>query len=86
MSNDDDDTQEFDFGDMDPEDEYDEVDPFSVRLDILERILDSIQNHRDERFQVRLEAALRLIGRMVREHQEDTVRLERIQRALEALN
>jgi hypothetical protein len=85
MSNDDD-TQEFDFGDMDPEDEYDEVDPFSVRLDILERILDSIQNHRDERFQVRLEAALRLIGRMVREHQEDTVRLERIQRALEALN
>ena len=37
-----DDTQEFAyFGDFDPEDEYDEVDPFSVRLDILERILDS---------------------------------------------
>jgi hypothetical protein len=74
------------FGDADPEDEYDEVDPFSVRLEILERILDSLQEQRDERFQVRLEAALRLIGRMVREHQEDTVRLERIQRALEALN
>ena len=82
----DDDTQEIDFGDVDPEDEYDEVDPFSVRLDILERILESIQERRDERFKVRLEAALRLVGRMVREHQEDTVRLERIRSALEALN
>ena len=81
-----DDTQEFDFGDVDPEDEFDESDPFSVRLEILERILESLQDQRDERFKVRLEAALRVIGRMVREHQEDTVRLERIKAALEALN
>ena len=74
------------FGDFDPEDEYDEVDPFSVRLDILERILASLQEQRDERFEVRLVAALRIIKRMIDEHREDTVRLERIQRALEALN
>ena len=82
----DDDTQEFYFGDFDPEDEYDEVDPFNVRLEILERILESLQEHRDERFQARLADALKLIGAMVREHQDDTVRLERIRAALEALN
>ena len=89
MSDDDeDDTQEFTpfFGDADPEDEWDDVDPFRSRLDVLERILESLQEQRDERFKVRLEDALRLIGKLVREHQDDTVRLERIQRALEALN
>ena len=74
------------FGDADPEDAWDDIDPFSVRLEILERILEELSERRDERFQVRLEMALRLIGAMVREHQEDTVRLERIQTALEALH
>jgi len=74
------------FGDADPEDQWDDVDPFSVRLEILERILDQLSERRDERFQVRLEEALRLIGKLVREHHEDMVRLERIQRALEALH
>lgn len=73
-------------GDVDPEDEWDDVDPFGVRLDVLERVLTVLQEARDERFQARLEDALRLIGKMVREHQNDTVRLERIQTALEALN
>jgi hypothetical protein len=82
----DDDTQEFAIGDMDPEDEYDEADPFAARLDILERILDALQEKRDERFKARLTEALRIIGQMVREHQDDTVRLERIKAALEALN
>ena len=76
----------FEFGDADPEDQWDDVDPFSVRLEILERILEQLSERRDERFQVRLEEALRLIGKMVREHHEDMVRLERIQRALEALH
>jgi len=72
-------------GDVDPEDEFDDDDPFRIRLEVLERILEALQEQRDERFQARLEEALRIIGRMVREHQDDTVRLERIQRALEAL-
>ena len=74
------------FGDIDPEDEWDDGDAFTLRLEILERILTSLQERRDERFQLRLEGALKLIGMMVREHREDTVRLERIQGALEALN
>jgi len=73
-------------GDVDPEDEWDDVDPFGVRLDVLERVLEALQEARDERFQARLTDALRLIGKMVREHQNDTVRLERIRAALEALN
>lgn len=73
-------------GDIDPEDEWDDEDTFRVRLEILERVLDELQERRDERFQARLEDALRLIGKLVREHQDDTVRLERIQTALEALH
>jgi hypothetical protein len=78
--------EDIEIGDVDPEDEWDDEDAFRVRLEILERILDSIQEHRDDRFKARLEDALRLIGNMVREHQDDTVRLERIQAALEALH
>jgi hypothetical protein len=78
--------EDVEIGDVDPEDEWGDTDPFRVRLEILERILESLQERRDERFQARLVDALRLIGAMVREHQEDTVRLERIQKALEALN
>ena len=80
------DEQQQTIGDVDPEDEWDDVDPFRVRLDILGRILAALQEQRDERFRARLEDALRLIGKMVREHQDDTVRLERIQRALEAMS
>jgi len=75
-----------DFGDVDPEDEWDDIDPFRVRLEILERILAALQERRDERFRGRLEDALRLVGKLIREHQEDTVRLERIREALEALS
>jgi hypothetical protein len=73
-------------GDVDPEDEWDDIDPFRVRLEILERVLDDLSERRDERFRARLEDALRLIGKLVREHQEDTVRLERIRESLEALS
>lgn len=72
-------------GDADPEDGWDDDDSFRVRLEILERVLDDLRERKDERFRARLEEALRLIGNLVREHQDDTVRLERIQRALEAL-
>jgi len=75
-----------DFGDVDPEDAWDDIDPFRVRLEILERVLADLSERRDERFRARLEEALRLIGKMVREHHEDTVRLERIRESLEALN
>jgi hypothetical protein len=80
------DAEAVEFGDADPEDMWDDIDPFRVRLEILERILEELSERRDERFRVRLEDALRLIGKMVREHQEDTVRLERIREALEALD
>lgn len=74
------------FGDADPEDQWDDVDPFRVRLEILEQILEALQDRRDERFRVRLEAALGLIKGMVEEHREDQERLDRIREALEALN
>lgn len=74
------------FGDDDPEDEYDDTDPFRVRLAILERVLEALRDRKDERFFGRRDEALKLIAAMIREHQEDTVRLERIQSALEALS
>jgi hypothetical protein len=74
-----------DFGDADPEDAWDDIDPFRVRLAVLERILDSIREHRDDRFKLRLGMAVGLVAAMIQEHREDQARLERIGDALEEL-
>ena len=80
-----DDTQEFViiFGDFDPEDEYDEGDALRLKLDILERVIESIREHREEeRAEVRKADALRLIVALVKEADEDRVRMERIRERL----
>jgi len=73
------------FGDVDPEDEWDDTDPFRLRLEILERIIENIRERRDDRFKVRLGMALDLLRAMIREHHEDRERLDRIEDALEEL-
>lgn len=73
------------FGDADPEDEWDDGDPFRVRLEILERVLAALRDRRDERFEGRLGEALRLLAKLVDEHSVDQTRLERLRDALEGL-
>jgi hypothetical protein len=47
--------------DFDPEDAYDATDPIDDRLDVLERIVESLRANRDERFDGRLEDVLRVV-------------------------
>ena len=74
-----------DFGDADPEDAWDDLDPFRARLALLERIIDHIREHRDDRYKVRLALALGLIAAMRREQEEDAERFDRIEAAIDEL-
>lgn len=74
------------FGDADPEDAWDDLDPFRVRLAVLERILEHVRDHRDDRFKLRLAIAIGLVRNMVDEHREDMERLDRIKAALDELD
>ena len=75
----------FQFGDADPEDEWDDIDAFRVRLEILERVVEALRENRGDRFDGRLTEALRLARKLAAEHEDDTIRLERLRAALEAL-
>ena len=71
-------------GDKDPEDAYDAGDPPAVRLEVLERIVASLQAI-DDRRELRRDDALRLVDNNRRAPGVDRRRLERIRRDLEAL-
>ena len=49
------------FNDKDPEDAYDAGDPLDVRIAVLQRIVDSLRHHRDERTDARRDDALRVV-------------------------
>jgi hypothetical protein len=55
-----------DFGDFDPEDEWDDSDPLEVKLRILAKIVESIRDTEQslERKQARKENALRLLAKL----------------------
>jgi hypothetical protein len=72
------------FGDADPEDEWDDNDAFRIRLEILERVVEALRRTNDDRFNGRLSEALRLARKLAAEREDDSVRLERLRAALEA--
>jgi hypothetical protein len=71
-------------GDKDPEDAYDAGDPPTVRLEVLERVVASLQVA-DDRRELRRQDALRVVDNNRRAPGVDRRRLERIRRELEAL-
>ena len=73
------------FGDADAEDEWDDDDPFRVRLEILERLVDVLRRTNDDRSNGRLSEGLRLARKLAAEHADNEVRLERLRAALESL-
>jgi hypothetical protein len=60
------DTQDEDLSrfDYDPEDSYDATDPIEDRLDVLERVVDNLRDHRDDRFVARLVDLRRLVDNL----------------------
>jgi hypothetical protein len=72
------------FRDFDPEDAYDATDPPGVRLDVLERIADALEDDDDRREPRRLDA-LRLVANLDGVAGVNRRRLRRIRRRLEDL-
>lgn len=72
-------------GDKDPEDAYDAGDPIDVRLTVLERILDSLRDDRDERHHARRADALRVISIVLEESRHHRRRIDRLRNELEEL-
>jgi len=71
-----------DFGDDDPEDGWDDGDDFDTKLEILQRIVESLRARRDEpRFEFRRQDALRLVAKLL----ADRERVVQVREALEAL-
>ena len=76
------DTAATDFGDVDPEDAWDDGDDFDTKLAVLGRIVDDLRARRDEpRFEFRRADALRLAAKL----RVDAARVEQIRAALEDL-
>jgi hypothetical protein len=53
---------DIEFGDDDPEDAYAAEDPVEERLGVLERVVMHLREHRDERFELRRQAALVVVA------------------------
>ena len=74
------------YGDRDPEDAYDATDPPSIRLDVLERVVDRLEDDQaDPRFEARRRDALRLVEALRKVRGVDRRRWRRIRRDLEEL-
>jgi hypothetical protein len=72
-------------GDKDPEDAYDAGDPVDVRIAVLQRIVDSLIAHRDERTNARRADALRVVLVLLDELRYHRRRIDRIRNDLEEL-
>lgn len=73
-----------DFGDIDPEDAWDDGDDFETKIAVLNRIVDDLRARRAEdepRFEFRRQDALRLVAKLLVARE----RLDDIREALEAL-
>lgn len=84
-----------DFQDADPEDAWDDGDDGDTKLDLLERVIDSIRAEKRERqaeeaarrdrAEFRRKDALRLLVKMERERHANAARIEAVREALEKL-
>jgi hypothetical protein len=78
-----------DFGDYDPEDAWDDGDAIDLKLAILERVVRSLRDHRDDRLEARRSDALRLVRKLEDQHvaaaRSEGDRLAGIRGQLEAL-
>lgn len=72
------------FGDVDPEDAWDDGDEDEFKLAVLERVISDLHEHRDERFEPRRVDALRLVAKLAHTHGEDP-RLDMIREILKGL-
>lgn len=79
-------TIDIEFGDADPEDAYSTEDPEDERLDVLERVVEHLRTHRDERFEMRRLDALQAVEAMSEVIEERIhQRVEEIRGALEEM-
>ena len=71
------------YADKDPEDSYDATDPVSIRLDVLERIIEALEEDPgDPRREARRVDALRLVAGFDDLHSHHKRRLKHIRHAL----
>ena len=75
------------FRDYDPEDSYDATDPINDRIDVLERVIDSLRDNRDDRFDGRRRDLLRVLDNLDREdlNRRQARRAQRLREDAEAL-
>ena len=75
------------FRDYDPEDSYDATDPIDTRLDVLERVVDSLRDNRDDRFDGRRRDLLRVLDNLDRDdlNRREERRARRLREDAEAL-
>jgi hypothetical protein len=87
MSDEPDITITIEFGDDDPEDAYCAEDSEEERLDVLERVVEHLRDHRDDRLEARRREALRALAD-IDETRSDRVsdRIREIRGALEELD
>ena len=74
-----------DFRDKDPEDAYDAGDPLDVRIAVLQRIVDSLRDERDERTDARRDDALRVVLVLLNELRYQRRHVDRLRNDLEEL-
>ena len=72
-------------GDKDPEDAYDAGDPLDVRIAVLQRVVDSLRDDRDERTDARRDDALRVVLVVLNELRYHRRRIDRLRNDLEEL-
>jgi arginine/ornithine N-succinyltransferase beta subunit len=73
------------FRDKDPEDVYDAGDPLAVRVDVIERVVNSLRGRRDQRTDARRDDMLRVVLVLLDELRYHRRRVDRLRNDLEEL-
>jgi hypothetical protein len=71
--------------DKDPEDAYDAGDPFAARVDVIERVVNSLRGRRDQRTDARRDDMLRVVLVLLDELRYHRRRVDRLRNDLEEL-